>query len=139
MNIKLKFSIVHILTPLFLGVVIYSLWRGIPLVHSISLAPYFMKYPKPPDWILYNLPDGLWMYSFLSSLLLIWNLMISKRFFIWLFIAISTGFVLEILQGINVINGTFDWFDIIAYLVSFVLFSKFLIFKHLTKIYYEKF
>ena len=30
-------------------------------------------------WILYNLPDGLWFYSFVSFILILWNKEVSDK------------------------------------------------------------
>ena len=36
---------------------------------------------KIPDWILFSLPDGLWIFSYVSLVLFIWNNSISRPSF----------------------------------------------------------
>jgi hypothetical protein len=101
---------------------IYAFWRGIYLIdQSQKVFPIFHNV-QPPNWIKYNLPDGLWMYAFLSTIFIIWKSQISKHFVAWLLLAIIMSFFLEILQGLHLIPGTYDWFDMLAYAISIFIF-----------------
>lgn len=71
-----------------------------------------------PDWILYSLPDGLWLSSYICLVLMFWKNRINKVSAVWIFgmpiIAISS----EAGQFFKIIPGTFDWMDVIMYLLG---------------------
>lgn len=96
------------------------------LITDIRGAP-FLKF-KIPNWALYSLPDGLWLFSFTSTILLIWKNKINSHNIIWLTLIPLIAIVSELGQAIHVINGTFDYFDLLSYLsgslISFLLFSS---------------
>jgi hypothetical protein len=70
-----------------------------------------------PDWFVFSLPDGLWVYSFSFTLLLIWgdNLKVA---FTWLLLPFLLGSVVEILQYYKYISGTFDYADLILCVIA---------------------
>jgi hypothetical protein len=109
------------LLPLFIGIFIYGAWRGIPILdYNHSYFPLFKN--KPSEIILYNLPDLLWFYAFLSALKFIWKDENSTLYFFWLFISIIVCLTSELFQKIGLINGTFDIKDIVAYLLAILFF-----------------
>lgn len=73
-----------------------------------------------PNWIIYSLPDGLWVYSFSAMLYLIWreNFKITQKIFFFPFIVLCG---MELLQLIKIINGTFDIIDIFTSLIMYGL------------------
>lgn len=113
--------LLHVLLPVLSGTMIYAFWRGIPLIDSSrEIFPLFsLKYA--PDWLIYNLPDGLWCYALLSTLFLIWKGR-SVHYSLWLLVAIAFTFLSEIIQAYHLIQGTFDWNDLIAYTVAIATF-----------------
>jgi hypothetical protein len=63
-----------------------------------------------PKWIIYSLPDGLWVYSFSAMLYLILGedfKGINKILFAPFIVLCG----LEILQYLKIISGTFDFID----------------------------
>jgi|GEM_PF-567495 len=115
------FFLKHITLPILGGVIIYALWRGIHFIDKTeSYFPLFNA-TKIPNWIKFNLPDGLWFYAFLSTILFIWREKISMNFFLWLLLAIIISLFLEISQEYQIINGTFDWYDLLAYFIATIL------------------
>jgi hypothetical protein len=113
---------IHIILPLFLGIIIYAFWREIILIDPTRKVFPILINEQPPNWIKYNLPDGIWMYAFLSSLFFIWKDKVSKHFIAWILLAIILSFFLEILQARHIVPGTFDWFDFLAYAISIFIF-----------------
>lgn len=91
---------------------------------SFSFAP----------WARYNLPDGLWLLSFLLFIEGLWH---HERLIKWIFCMslIIFAFVSEILQFNGHLSGTGDILDIVSYVVAILLL---LIFIKLKQIYYEK-
>lgn len=113
--------LLHILLPVMSGIMIYALWRGIPMIDSSREILPVLSAKYAPDWIIYNLPDGLWCYAFLSAIFLIWKAP-SASHFLWLGLAIGVALLSEVLQAYNFIHGTFDWNDLIAYTVAVAIF-----------------
>ena len=72
-------------------------------------------------FVLYNLPDGLWMFSLCLLIILIWNNQSKSSMMIWLTIGLTLSFLLEILQRYGLILGTFDWIDILVFAIAFSL------------------
>ena len=110
----------HVVFPIMLGSAIYFFFRDkqeiiFGFFQFLSVAP---KINFAPDWIKYNLPDALWFYAFLSTLIFIWQRKISVQSIIWLIAAISMGFLSEAFQFFSVIPGTFDLKDLLAYTIS---------------------
>lgn len=114
--------LLHVLLPVLSGTMIYALVRGIPLIDSAQeILPLFpAKYV--PAWINYNLPDGLWCYAFLSAISSIWQEPNSTGSSLWLGSAIAVIFSSEVFQAYHLIHGTFDWKDLIAYVVAAAIF-----------------
>lgn len=128
--------IIHCLIPLITGGLLYILFRSTNLrmfkwFSSIGLdnfifqsRHYFLnlKY-QLPNWTYYSLPDALWVYSFTSALLILWDGVIS----IWLIFVLFSGIFVEFAQWINIFPGTFDILDLIftimAFLFSIIIFN----------------
>ncbi|HPR32544.1 MAG TPA: hypothetical protein PLK12_10625 [Prolixibacteraceae bacterium] len=105
----------HVLLPLTGGTIIYGLWRGILL---FGWDPVLSA--DPPEWILYNLPDALWLYAFLSALTYVWDGERSGKGARWLLLALFLALFSESLQALSLIPGTFDVWDAGAYLLAFL-------------------
>jgi hypothetical protein len=92
--------LLNICLPLIIGQFIY--WWG-----SVFIVPALIKN---------FLPDGLWAYAFISSILLIWGRVIHWT---WIILAFLTAVGYEVLQYQHVIPGTGDIKDVITYFVFF--------------------
>jgi len=90
----------NVLSPLVLGVVIY--WAGNRVPMPMAVRNY--------------LPDGLWAYSLMSAILVIWQRRIVIGWVLAVF-ALSIGF--ETLQYFHWIAGTGDLYDILTYFIFF--------------------
>jgi hypothetical protein len=114
--------IYHVLLPLFVGTLIY--WAARPTV--LAFSPYhfspFVWAKYLPNWVVFNLPDGLWSYAFVSFTLILWQNNTSLTAELWLITAFLLGILLEIGQYFHWISGTFDWLDVLIY-VAFNTFS----------------
>ena len=74
---------------------------------------YFMSFNLSFTGFLRNqLPDGLWAYALISSLLIIWNRKINI-FYVSFILIVFISF--EALQHLHFISGTGDWLDILIY------------------------
>ncbi len=64
-----------------------------------------------PDWIIYSLPDALWMLALTLFILMIWDFRIHRKSMPWLAVAVVAGTGLEMLQAFRLMRGTFDMTD----------------------------
>lgn len=120
-----KLTSVHVLLPLIIGGLIYISFRSLSLrlfswfeilgINSFSSSIRNLANPFKndlPPWIYFSLPDGLWIYSFSSALLIFWNNDFQKLKY-WLFIPFISGILIEILQQFKLFPGTFDFLDLL--------------------------
>jgi len=114
--------ILHIGAPIILGVIVYAMWRGIYLIDPAQNYFPILDSPHPPGWVKYNLPDGLWFYALLTSLYFIWGKTYSRHFVSWLLLSIVMSLLLEVSQSYRFIQGTFDWNDLLAYVIAAIIF-----------------
>lgn len=118
--------------PLFIGGIIYILFRSdnLYMFHWFDLIGIggFLDTLRQQvdqvnlvDWIIYSLPNGLWLYAFLNLLLIIWNKQINCISLFWLIIPLLLGIGSELGQYIGLLRGTFDVIDLIVCLLATVL------------------
>lgn len=124
----LSFSLVclHVFLPLFLGAIIYVLFRSESLLMfnwfhllgvdeiirslRIQAAPYRNCIP---EFILFSIPDGVWVYSITVLMGALWhNTSLSVRFF-WVSIGPILGIGGELGQILGFVPGTFDYNDLL--------------------------
>ncbi|QBQ43149.1 hypothetical protein E2P86_17860 [Sphingobacterium psychroaquaticum] len=81
-----------------------------------------------PEYILFSLPDGLWVFSYLCLILHLWSGKISTQNIGWIIITPVVAIGSEIGQFFGLIIGTFDLWDLIFYIIGgtspFLLFNK---------------
>jgi hypothetical protein len=82
-----------------------------------------------PNWVIYSLPDALWLFSFTYLTILIWDFKISRQSIFWICLAPAVGLFSEIGQLIGVIPGTFDRVDLLL-----LFFAAILPFNHLIQL-----
>jgi hypothetical protein len=126
---------IHCFTPLFIGGLIYIFFRSNTLnmfnwfealrmdqiINDLRVSFLSLK-PIIPEWIIYSLPDGLWVYSFTSGILIIWG----KLLTFWLIAPLLTGVLVEFAQLFQFFPGTFDIIDFLIGILAFT--SSILIF-----------
>lgn len=74
-----------------------------------------------PDWLLYSLPDGLWVFSYVSLILLLWDNELSGLNIFWIFLMPILAIASELGQLLNLIPGTFDIIDLIFYILGTIM------------------
>ena len=129
---RLFFS--HVLFPLLIGFFIYLFFREDSLLffnwaEKINLYNILIEIRSifnPNNLVFHNwmtqiLPDALWCYSYSSFFIIVLNKQINIKN-IWLFsipFFVAVGF--EFFQYFSILKGTFDLYDIFAYLLSVIL------------------
>lgn len=130
-EIPVKSVFVNCVFPLSIGASLYLTTRDPSLrvfhwVHSIYLGPFVNLLRCTfgngirsivPTWILFTLPDALWMYAFTAAIILNW----SSKATIYLLIPFVIGIGSEVGQFFKVVPGTFDPVDVFCYLSGFLL------------------
>ncbi len=110
---------------LFAGGIIYLLFRSnIVMLDAVAdaglenfLSAIKLEDNLLPSWVVYSLPDGLWMFSYYLIIGALWDFELKKC---WWLLAIlpSIAVIFEILQYKHLVPGTYDTGDIIAYLIG---------------------
>lgn len=129
--------IIHVMIPLITGGCIYIFFRSLDLrmfewFNIIGITEVIFNFRDIVQsninlrpWMIFSLPDGLWTYSFTSSMILVWrNNDKYSKIFICSPLVISILF--EFLQYFEIINGTFDWNDVYIIIVSFLICNTYL-------------
>jgi len=111
------------------GVLIYSVTRSESIYLNQWLAHIangkvnlflqgLFQNAQIPQWIIYSLPDALWMLALTLVMLLIWDFRLHKKSIPWIASAIVAGILFEIAQGFHIVRGTFDIVDLMFILVA---------------------
>ena len=87
-------------------------------VHSWRQSVTFV----PSDWIVYCLPNALWSLAYILVTDTILTKHTDNKRLIAASIIPAIGVVSEFLQKANVLPGTFDLFDILAYSIPYVIY-----------------
>ena len=130
---KVNLILLHILTPLSLGALIYIAFRNKSLTifrwfDKISISEFtdsIRNLLNPlknniPDWVIFSLPDGLWVYSFTSFLIIIWkNNSESVKY--WMILPFAILLLIELLQLTKIFTGTCDFTDIYISFLALII------------------
>lgn len=116
---------------MFFGGLIYIIFRSSDLLmfkwisffHLNQIVFFFRSFifwkNIFPKWVIYSLPDGLWMFSGTSLILNVWGNSINKQSIFWILMIPFIAILFEFLQLIHLMRGTFDIIDIVIYLIGF--------------------
>lgn len=119
------------ITSCLLGGLIYILFRDDELIlfswintigasHIVEQIRFYTYGIVHNEFILYSLPDGLWLFSYILMIGYVWNMDMRK---IGMFVLPMATFAIgcEGLQKTGCINGTYDWSDMVTYIISILL------------------
>ena len=111
---------------LMIGAGIYFIFRTpIRVFEMLGITQYqivVLRTQNPFNYFLvYCFSDALW---YMSLLLLQTYFLIGKGFLnrLLIIIAIMLPFLLEVFQYFDIMSGTFDWYDILTYCLTLILF-----------------
>lgn len=120
-------SCITAILSIAVGGTIYLLFRATSLTlfvwsETMGSMDYVMELRhsipvRLPEWIVFSLPDGLWLYSYLLIVGVIWDFNLRKA---WPALSVlpAIAIVSEVLQINSIIPGTFDPGDIVAYILA---------------------
>ena len=126
---------------LLTGGMVYTLFRprtlllfrvldGLGWTERIELWREAVQGGTLPEWMVYNLPAGLWATAYiLIADAIHCKSQTGKRLCIAGFIPLL-GIVAEVLQGCGWLRGTFDWADMAAYTLPFAIYYIIIIIKN---------
>lgn len=97
----------------------------------IDRTKFFFQDIQIPEFVIYNLPSGLWTVSYLILMQLIMRNSRGINRIIWIYSLPSFLIIAEFLQLFNFCPGTFDVLDLVVYIIPIV-------FSILIDIQYEK-
>jgi len=111
------------------NMVLYS-WIGINY-HCTFFELLRQSSHDIPGWMIYNLPDALWLLSYLLIIDLFWERWCIPKL---CFLALAPLFaiILEILQFVGHASGTGDYFDILSYTSALVVYGLIVQLKKIT-------
>ncbi|MFS8085722.1 MAG: hypothetical protein ACMG6H_08845 [Acidobacteriota bacterium] len=132
MKHRLFFLSIHVLLPLAAGGFVYICWRdpnllmfkwfgalGLePSIESLRLATSGGR-TAVPHWLIYSLPDGLWVYALTALMIILWrgtDSLPTKVF--WLSAGLLLGAGSELGQLAGVLPGAFDTIDLLVCLLA---------------------
>lgn len=72
------------------------------------------------EWLLYSLPDGLWLYAFAFAMAWTWREPGTEAR-CWRLTPLALGLGSELAQALGVLPGTFDVADALTYVAAFAL------------------
>lgn len=73
-------------------------------------------------WVKNSLPDGLWLFSYMFLVDVIWNGSKSVTSHVFIYYLPLLALLSEILQYWGVVPGVFDWIDVASYLLAILLY-----------------
>ena len=120
--------IINIILPILLGTLIYIVYRTDDLIMFNWLSLFGFQdsvnyirnnniFSQAPFWFKYNFSDGLWIYSFTNMIFLLWIDNINKSNFYYIYFFTILACVFELLQFFEIFPGTYDFSDILFYLI----------------------
>lgn len=125
------FVLVHVVLPIVIGGLIYVFWRvdhlfmfhwfdliGLtPLIESAREVAMPWR-PMLPDWLLYSVPDGTWVYACVAYFGRLWRdgPLWAQLFWIGMGPAMAIGGELGQIPGW--VPGTWDWVDFVCYVLA---------------------
>ena len=131
----IKNLLLHVVFPVFFGGLIYVGFRQ----ESINLFVLLQKtiFYEPilfirnglsvykdnlSSIILFSLPDGIWVYSCTYMILTIWQGSVKNtHVFLWVIAPVLISIIIECLQSINIVQGTFCIYDMTFYIIGFLM------------------
>ncbi|WP_412851020.1 hypothetical protein ACL0VS_08535 [Chryseobacterium sp. PMSZPI] len=98
--------------------IMFDWFEYLNLSEEINIIRNFKNVYSFPNWFIYNLPDGLWIFSYTAISLEIWKHSIIKQNIFWIFSIPIIAVLSEFFQVFKIVPGTFDFTDMIFYLLG---------------------
>ena len=120
-------------TSLLAGALIYLLFRGknllgFMLLRRIGLEPWadrmrsYAADIRLPDVVVFCLPGGLWALGYILVIDSIFGNQSRFMRIVWASVIPLLGVCSEVLQGVGLLPGVFSSWDLICYVLPFIIF-----------------
>ena len=120
-------------TSLLVGALIYLLFRGknllgFMLLRRIGLEPWadrmrsYTADIRLPDVVVFSLPGGLWALGYILVIDSIFGNQSRSTRIVWASVIPLLGVCSEVLQGVGLLPGVFDLWDLVCYALPFIIF-----------------
>ena len=137
---KYRLGLICVIVSLLAGAFIYFITRSefvylnqwISQINEGKVLSFFQNIAandQLPFWVIYSLPDALWMFALIMAILTIWDFKLHNKSIAWLVMALAAAIMFELLQGFSYIKGTFDPVDLIMIMLSAVIPVSFILFR----------
>ena len=133
-GVTLGFLLVQVVLPIVIGGMIYICWRVDHLFmftwfDAIGLTPlieWFREVAGParpylPDWLLYSVPDGTWVYACVAFFGRLWRDGPWWATALWTGMGPAMAIGGELGQIPGWVPGTWDWVDFVWYVACAVI------------------
>lgn len=118
---------------LLAGAVIYLLFRsknllGFELLNRIGVGPWadrmrsYTADVRLPDVVVNSLPGGLWALGYILVIDSIFGNQSRSTRIVWASVIPLLGVCSEVLQGVGLLPGVFDLWDLVCYALPFIFF-----------------
>ena len=120
-------------TSLLAGALIYLLFRGknllgFMLLRRIGLEPLadrmrsYAADVRLPDLVVDSLPGGLWALGYILVIDSIFGHQSRSTRIVWASVIPLLGVCSEVLQGVGLLPGVFDLWDLVCYALPYIIF-----------------
>lgn len=102
-------------------------WLGLSDVIFVIRQSVFPH--TPPEWVRFNLPDALWTFAYILVIDCFFRHDIpaanhhAHSLRIWTAAIPLIGILSELMQGLNLVPGTFDVLDLLSYSLPYIAYS----------------
>ena len=118
---------------LLAGAVIYLLFRsknllGFELLNRIGVGPWadrmrsYTADVRLPDVVVNSLPGGLWALGYILVIDSIFGHQSRSTRIVWASVIPLLGVCSEVIQGVGLLPGVFDLWDLVCYALPFIIF-----------------
>lgn len=132
MRFKFKRNIILSIFFLFIGGSIYIIFRPATLImfswfEAFNIYSFVNTYRELgehislPDFIIFNLPDGLWITSYLFIVNSVIPVRNKRELLFWILLLPLISVLGEFLQYYHIIEGQFDIIDILCYILPVII------------------
>ena len=141
MNVIKTIIVIIAMMALSVGGMIYVFFRPesimmfkwFPFLSVIHKQVSVFRTTHIPDFLVYSIPDGLWLFSYILLIGVIWNFNYHRCFLLIMLLPIY-AISHEILQLYHLVPGYFDILDFVVYVVATLVgISVLVIFNHVYK------
>ena len=118
---------------LLAGAVIYLLFRsknllGFELLNRIGVEPWadrmrlYTADVRLPDMVVNSLPGGLWALGYILIIDSLFGNQSRSTRIVWASVIPLLGVCSEVMQGVGLLPGVFDLWDLFCYALPFIIF-----------------